>query len=336
MATTMIDGARAPERRDEMMAALAAWLSREVGSIVAIDEANRTTYGYSRENWVVHARWDGVPQELIVRRDPPGSLLATDRAAEVATLRAMASTDVPVPAVRWVDLAGDQLGRPALVMDLCPGECLPYVLNDGSLDEDRRRTIAHGIYDQLAAIHRVDWRAAGLVGLDDPGAGAAHVALDDWEAQLHEVRCEPEPELAYAIEWLRARAPEPQHTVLVHGDFKPGNVLLVGDGVSAVLDWETAHIGDPHEDLGWVTNPVRASEHRIEGVWEPDELLERWSATTGWPVDRRAVAWWQAFANLKLSIILLRGMREFLDGRLDRAFFPPWPFIAALLDQLED
>jgi aminoglycoside phosphotransferase (APT) family kinase protein len=335
MAATTRESARAPETRDEMVVALTDWLSDEIGSSVVIDTAERTSYGYSRENWVVQTRWAGAPHEIIVRRDPPGSLLATDRAVEIAVLRAMAATDVPVPTVRWADLAGDRLGRPSLVMDLCPGECQPYVLNS-RLDLGRRCHIAHNIYDQLAAIHRVDWRRFELEGLDDPGPRAALVALTEWEAELHEVRCDPEPELAYAIAWLRQRAPTAERTTLVHGDFKPGNVLLVDDDVSAVLDWETAHLGDPHEDLGWVTNPIRAGEHRIEGSWEPEDLLARWSMTTGWQVEDATLRWWQVFANLKLSIILLRGMREFLDGRLDRAFLPPWPFIATLLDQIED
>jgi aminoglycoside phosphotransferase (APT) family kinase protein len=324
-----------PESRDAMVAALTKWLTDEVGTDVTIDEAERTSYGYSRENWVVAASWAGERHNMIVRRDPTGSVLATDRHAEVAVLTAMAATDVPVPSVRWADLDGARLGRPSLVMDLCAGDCQPYILN-GPLDLDRRRDIAAGIYDQLIAIHQVDWRDVGLDLLNDPGERAAQVALEDWEAQLHEVRIDPEPELVYAIERLRATVPAPTRTTLVHGDFKPGNVLLVDGEVSAVLDWETAHLGDPHEDLGWITNPVRAGEHRIEGVWEPEHLLEHWSTATGWRVDRTALRWWQAFANLKLSIILLRGVREFLDGKLDRAFMPPWPFIAVLLDQIDD
>jgi aminoglycoside phosphotransferase (APT) family kinase protein len=327
--------AEAPESRDEMVAALVTWLSQEAGQPVSITAAERTSYGYSRENWVIEAAWGGQRHDLIVRRDPPGSLLATDRQVEVAVLRALAATDVPVPAVRWADLNGEHLGRPSLVMDLCRGSCQPIILN-GPLNLDHRQRIAAGIYDQLIAIHRVDWRTISPGVLDDPGERAARVALDSWAAQLEEVRCDPEPELAYAIAWLRARAPAAARTTLVHGDFKPGNVLLLDGAVSAVLDWETAHLGDPHEDLGWVTNPVRAREHRIEGAWEPGHLLDRWSSGTGWAVDRDALRWWQAFANLKLSVILLRGIREFLDGRLDRAFPAPWPFIRMLLSQIAD
>ena len=102
---------------------------------------------------------------------------------------------------------------------------------------------------------------------------------------MRRVQLEPEPELAVVIAWLRANAPISPLTVLVHGDFKPGNVLLEGDEVTAILDWETVHLGDPHEDLGWVTNPLRAGEHRIADVWEPEQFLAHWSGCTGIKVD---------------------------------------------------
>jgi aminoglycoside phosphotransferase (APT) family kinase protein len=39
--------------------------------------------------------------------------------------------------------------------------------------------------------------------------------------------------------------------VLVHGDFGPQNLLLDGPRVTALLDWEFAHVGSRIEDLAW-------------------------------------------------------------------------------------
>ena len=314
--------------------ALAEWISAEVGEPVRIGEVHRTSAGFSRENWVFDATWGGERHELIARRDPIGSVLDTDRLVETTVLAAMAHTNVPAPRLRWVDLDGERLGRPALIMDVVPGVCDGFVLN-GSLPLQQRAQIARDMYDHLAHIHQADWRALGLGEvLTDPGDQAALAAVDDWEAQLRDVQLDPQPELAYVIAWLRANAPANDRTVLVHGDFKPGNVLMVGDDVSAVLDWETAHLGDPHEDLGWVTNPLRAGEHRIPDVWEPQHLLDRWSETTGWPVNPAVVRWWQVLANLKLSVIVLRGLHSFVDGRLDRIYHSPVRLYGMLLDQI--
>jgi len=314
--------------RDE----LAAWLTDEVGEPVTIGALRRTSAGFSRENWVFDATWGGERHELIVRRDPVGSVLDTDRRVEVAVLRALAGTEVPSPVLRWADLDGSRLGRPALVMDLAPGACDGFVLN-GDRPLDERTRLAHGLYDLLADIHRLDWRALDLA-LDDPGDAAAIAAVDLWEAQLHSVQLDPEPELALVLAWLRADAPANERTTLVHGDFKPGNALLEGDSWTAVLDWETAHLGDPHEDLGWVTNPLRQGEHRIPEAWEPSDLLERWSERTGWPVDHDAVRWWQVLANVKLCVIVLTGTKAFVEGRLDRIHQSPVRIYRLLLDQI--
>jgi aminoglycoside phosphotransferase (APT) family kinase protein len=320
--------------------ALAAWLADEVGRPVTIGELRRTSAGFSRENWVFDATWDGTRHDLIARRDPPGSVLNTDRGVEVAVLRALAGTDVPAPRLRWADLDGGRLGRPALIMDLVPGTCDGFLLNGGRpLDE--RVALAHRLYDLLAAIHLVDVdqlagggpTTAGLP-LDDPGRKAAHAAVDHWESELRKVQLEPQPELELVLGWMRSNVPTNERTTLVHGDFKPGNALLHGGEWTAVLDWETAHLGDPHEDLGWVTNPLRQGEHRIAGAWEPADLLARWSGRTGWPVDRDAVRWWQVLANAKLSVIVLTGTRAFVEGRLDRIHQLPVRILRLLLDQI--
>jgi aminoglycoside phosphotransferase (APT) family kinase protein len=315
-------------------AELEAWLADEVGEPVTVEAVRRTSAGFSRENWVFDATWAGERHALIARRDPVGSVLETDRRVETAVLRALHGTDVPTPTLRWADLEGGRLGRPALVMDLARGTCDGFVLN-GDRPLAERVALAHRIYDELAGIHLVGWRSLELTQvLDDPGSKAALRAVDHWEGELRRVQLDPEPELTFVLAWLRANAPGNERTTLVHGDFKPGNLLLDGDEVSAVLDWETAHLGDPHEDLGWVTNPLRGGEHRIAGAWEPQDLLDRWAERTGFTVDPEAVRWWQVLANVKLCVIVLTGSRAFVEGRLDRIHQSPVRIYRLLLDQI--
>jgi len=318
-----------------MQAALEAWAVDELGDPAAVvDGLRRTSAGFSRENWefdLVHA---GRREPLIARRDPVGSVLETDRAVETAILRALEPTTVPAPTVRWSDPDGERLGRPTLVMDRAVGDCDWFVLN-GTRPLETRVAIAHQLYDRLAEIHLVDWRAVGLgYVLDDPGPDASLRAVDLWEDLLRRVQLEPEPDLELVLRWLRDHAPTAEVTALVHADFKPGNVLLVGDDVSLVLDWELAHLGDPVEDLGWVTNPLRAREHRIEGHWEPADLIARWQARTGLSAPPDAVHWWNVLANFKLCVIVLTGAKAFVEGRLDRVHQPPFNLCRLLLDMI--
>jgi len=324
---------------DDIGSRLHAWLARELDDeALQIDDLRRTSAGFSRENWVFDARWraegrttDGA---FIARRDPLGSVLETDRRIEGAVLRALESTAIPAPRVRWLDPTGEELGRPAVVMDLEAGICDGWVLN-GARPLEARVAMAHEMYDLLADIHLVDWRALGLGHvLDDPGSQAGLAAIDHWEGELRRVQLEAEPELEIALVWLREHAPTSPVTTLVHGDFKPGNVLLQGDRVTCVLDWETVHLGDPLEDIGWVTNPLRQGEHRIPEHWEPSDLVARWSERTGLAADPAAIRWWNVLANVKLSIIVLTGTNAFVDGRLDRIYQQPVMIYRLILDAI--
>ena len=156
---------------------LTDWLTDELASAVTVENLRRTTAGFSRENWLFDATWEGSTHPLIARRDPAGGVLSTDRQVECAVLEALQHTDVPAPKLRWADIAGHRLGRPALIMDLVPGTCDSFVLN-GDRPLSERLVLAHRIYDRLADIHLVDWRDSGLGRhLANPGNQAAAMAL---------------------------------------------------------------------------------------------------------------------------------------------------------------
>lgn len=300
-------------------------------------DLRRTSAGLSRENWVFDASWREhgvvVDEQLLLRRDPEGSVLNTDRVVEIAVLRALEHTAVPAPIVRWYDERGDALGRPSVIMQRDHGRCEYFCLTNEERTLDQRVALAHEFVDTLAAIAGVDWRAAGLDEvLDDPGTNGALAALGHWEGELRRVQREPLPEMDVVAEWLRAHAPTSQATVLVHGDFKPGNALLHGDHLGLVLDWETAHLGDPLEDLGWITNPVRRAEHQIPGAWERPDICARWSAQTGFSVDEVALAWWNVLANYKLAVIGFTGAAEFIDLHMDRPYNAPLSLCRIMYD----
>jgi aminoglycoside phosphotransferase (APT) family kinase protein len=290
----------------------------------------------SRENWVFDASWRAeggrVSEPLIVRRDPAGSVLDTDRRVEFAVLKALEPTEVRAPRARWLDADGRWLDRPSIVMVREEGECDYFVLN-GTRPLEERVALAEQFLDLLVAVHQVDWRARGLDRvLPDPGRYGSLAAVDHWEGELRRHQLEPLPELEVVIAWLRARAPAASATVLVHGDFKPGNAQLSADDTAVMLDWETAHLGDPVEDLGWVTNPLRRREHQIPGVWTGQELVERYTSLTGLAVSPDSLRWWNVLANFKLAVISLTGLAAFVDGTYDRAHQLPAALVALMLD----
>jgi Phosphotransferase enzyme family len=108
--------------------------------------------------------------------------------------------------------------------------------------------------------------------------------------------------------------------------------LLDDDGeIVALLDWEITHLGDPHEDLGWVTQPLRTKEHFIKGTWERAELLDHYETASGHPVDHDAVRWWNVLAAYKTAVMQASGLRAFVEGRSDEHYQPSAPVLKALI-----
>lgn len=303
-----------------------------------IERLDRKSTGMSRENWtfdVVSGGSDDVRESLILRRDPVGGMLETDRRAEYEVLVRLREAGFPIPKVFGVDLDGSQLGRPALVMEIAPGACEYFALT-GSRPLETRMRLASDFLQLLVDLQAIDWQSAGLSEtLEDPGPVPALFELERWKGELDRVALEPMPELELIRVWLQERARPARKIVLVHGDFKPGNALIHEDRFSAVLDWETAHRGDPLEDLGWITNPARASEHQIPGQWERGEILAEFRKRTEYDFDEDEVHWWNVFACWKLAIIVLTGLRSTVDGKFDRIHHNPTWLYRQMLKMVE-
>jgi len=308
------------------MRSLIAAAIPSAGEIVLTDLV-RSAGGLSRENWSFDATWtddSGVHKfPLMLMRDAAGTLLNTERQREFSVLKALANTDVPAPRVFWIDKHGRWLGSPSIVMTRMPGQCDYMVLNS-SIPLDARLKLARAFTGLMAKLHTVDWQGHGLatsLGLPE-GKPSLH-ELSYWEAEYRKAQLEPHPELDYILAWLKRRAPRAEAIVLVHGDFKPGNALVEGDRITAKLDWETVHLGDPLEDLGWVTNPVRKREHQIPGHWERREIVAAYRQLTGRNVREADLLWWNIFSCWKLSVIQLTAVAEFVAGRYNRVFQTP-------------
>lgn len=323
----------------QILERLETFLAHELGSSPRIVNLTRPTLGRSREQWLFDAVWggpDAEPEPLILRRDPLGGLVESERGQEYALLKALENSTVPSPTARWLDATGAWLGRPSLIMRRERGSSDYFILN-GDRPLDVRVELAGQLCDLLASVHKLDWRSLGIGEiLEDPGPWASLAELDRFVETLRRDQVEPYPELELAIAWLRREAPQAQATVLVHADFKAGNVLFEDDRIVALLDWELAHLGDPMEDLGWITQPLRAREHLIAGAWAPADVVERYRRASGLEVDPRPLRWWNVFSTFKTAVMQVSGMKAYLEGRAEESFRPTAKVLATLLGSLED
>jgi len=297
---------------------LESFLAARVGRPVRVSALSRKSGGASRETYLFEAEWEGSEKRgFVLRRDPVASLLESDRSHEYRVLEAARSLGVPVPAVRWLELGREALDRPFFVMERVDGMVTPPTFPQAYPDEMRERC-AEDFVSILAAIHRADWRAAGFGFLDAPAPGpeAARRAVDLWRGIFEKDRIEPNPVLTRAFEWLEENLPSSDQVTLVHADYRSGNYLHESDGrITAMLDWEMAHLGDPHEDLGWAAMPYWSSGGRICGLLSLEDFVARWESATGLRVDPARLRFYQVLGTAKMMAIALTGVRNLCEAR---------------------
>ena len=103
---------------------------------------------------------------------------------------------------------------------------------------------------------------------------------------------------------------------IVHGDYRTGNFLFDDHSITAVLDWEMVHLGDPLEDIGWLgIRSWRQGTELSGGLVEPARFYEMYEAAGGFPVHRKSILFWEVLGNLKLAVIFLTGGRSLVEGK---------------------
>jgi aminoglycoside phosphotransferase (APT) family kinase protein len=107
--------------------------------------------------------------------------------------------------------------------------------------------------------------------------------------------------------------PAPARQCLVHGDFRPANVLVDDGRITVLLDWELAHRGDPADDLGWYTCSIYRGEHFPEG-WSVGDFLARYVKRGGTEPEPERLRFWQVLSVFRLTVIALRSARNIEQG----------------------
>ncbi len=247
---------------------LAARLEREA---VEVRGLRRLSGGASRETWELELfdALDGRREPLILQRVRAGVLSTTfSMEGEAQLLTAAKAGGVPVAEVVAASDDVEVIGAPFLVMRRVAGETIARrILRDDEFAHARVAMVAQ-CASALAAIHLT------------PVTAAPHLRGDDPVKQLRgllDALGQPHPAFELGLRWLDEHRPPAREHVVVHGDFRLGNLMIDADGLAAVLDWELAHLGDPMEDLGWLC--VRAwrfgSDLPVAGVGTYDAAVRR-------------------------------------------------------------
>jgi len=306
---------------DDLERRLAAFIGSQGPRDVAVAGIKRYTVGFSWLTYGFAASWRGASgresHDLILRLGPPNGVFAPYRAKpEFDVLRCLEGKGVPVPHVRWFSDDPAVLGGPFFIADKVAGEApIPWTAHGGdAFEPDVRRSIGEQFLLALVALHRFEWRgtpAAELAGSDDPRDTAqAQIAI--WEGYMRRWSRRRLPLLEWALLWLARHAPEAPRVSVIHGDYRIGNFLVADGRITAVLDWELVHRGDPHEDLGWLClQAFRGRSRYMCHLFEREELYSRYETLSGAPVSRASAAYYEAFGAFKLAVIHLAAVHSF-------------------------
>jgi aminoglycoside phosphotransferase (APT) family kinase protein len=330
-----------PDQRDPEATRriLQDWLARQLPaaeSVLVQAVQTPANTGFSSETLMFEAAWreDGEPGEkrerLVAKVAPTGHQIFPEPrfAEQVALLRILAKTDIPVPVVHWHELDPDVLGAPFYVMSRVDGDVptdMPPYHTGGWVTEaspaERERMWWSGV-SVLAQVHALDVAGLGMEFVDQVSYGPTGLSqrLAYYEHYLDWAYAGTVPVAAAALAWLREHQPaEDAPPVLLWGDARIGNIIFAGGRPAAVLDWEMATLGQPEEDLAWF---LLLDRHHSEGVGvarlpgfpSPELTIDRYERLTGRTLAH--MAYYEVLSAMKFAVVMARIGQLFIHYEL--------------------
>jgi aminoglycoside phosphotransferase (APT) family kinase protein len=269
-----------------------AWIADVTGT--ASVAVRRRPGGGRHQAWdVTLTAVDGTTERRFLRADAvrPGPHESYTLWREAEIYAALAGAGLPVPPILAVHRE-----HPAVLMAYAEGGA-----RFGGLEEAVQTAILDDLVDALVRMHALDVTSLPLPTLLPATSVADHVRaeLDVWEGRLDQSG-QAEPFLRACFAWLRAHVPDVDGPPsLVQGDTGPGNLLHDGAHLTALLDFELAHLGDPMEDLAWI-----GTRNAQDPVPDFDALLAAY-ARAGGQVDVARIRYHFVFAELRIAVLAI-------------------------------
>ena len=316
----------ASPRSEPRQRALSRFLAAASAVISTVRAALRRLRGGAlQENWGLDARFSGGlfdgKQRLVLRTSAATGVAASlTRLQEFAVQTVVFRAGVTVPEPLFAGEDPDVWGKPFFIMRRAPGLAAPdRITGDRALDPVLP-ALAERLGRELALVHtiRPPRPDLGFLAAHTEAGPAQQIA--GFRAYLDRHRI-PHPVLEWGIRWLETHIPPPAELVLCHHDFRSGNYMLDGAALTAILDWEFAGWGDPHEDLGWFCCKAwrfARPDREAGGIADRTPFHRGYEQASGRSIDPRRVRFWEVLASVRWAIIALQqGDRHMLDGERD-------------------
>jgi aminoglycoside phosphotransferase (APT) family kinase protein len=264
------------------------------------------------------------PRRFVLRKKPPGQILASAHQVEREhrAMDALRDTDVPVPRMRVLCEDPEIIGTNFYVMDFLDGRVFRDATLPGLTKAERAAVYAQ-LNETLVKLHQVDIEAVGLEDFGRPG-NYFERQLARWSRQYRDAQTEDIPAMERLMTDLAGRLPPDAKQTIAHGDYRLGNMMFhpTEPRLIAVLDWELATLGHPLADLGYNAfmwhsgNPgfgdLSGADFADSGLPTEGEYVDAYCRRTGAEIED----WdfYLAFAVFRLASIGQGGYRRMLQG----------------------
>lgn len=288
-------------------------------------------------------------EEFVLRRPPFGNQVKTahDMNREFQVLSKLSKVYAPAPRPMLFCDDENVIGSEFYLMERRRGLIIrgkaPQELA-GSPELQKR--VCESFIDNLAALHALDYEAAGLGDLGKP-EGYNRRQVEGWTKRYFNAKTDEWPELENAIQWLGQNIPVENGASLIHNDYKFDNVMLDPADltkITAVLDWEMVTIGDPLMDLGttlgyWMSGDIPSQMREMP--FNPQvlmenisrrELVERYAEKSGRDIEN--LLFYYVFGTFKIAVIAQQIYARYKKGFTKDERFSKFNFFVATLGKI--
>ena len=293
--------------------------------MVEITALSRLRGGALQENWGLDARFSGGAfdgeQRLVLRASAATGIAASmTRLQEFAVQKAAFVAGVTVPEPLFASQDPAIVGRQFFIMRRAHGIVAPDRITSDTALEPMRPTITERLGRELARIHAIRPPRSDLAFLAPYQEVGPAQQIAGFRAYLDR-HPTPRPVLEWGMRWLETHIPPAVEPVLCHHDFRTGNYMLAGTALTAILDWEFAGWGDPHEDIGWFCCKswrFARLDREAGGIADRAPFYRGYKRESGRSIDPRRVRFWEVLASVRWAITALeQSDRHMIGGERD-------------------
>jgi aminoglycoside phosphotransferase (APT) family kinase protein len=294
---------------------LSRYLTEHWSRPVKVQIDGVSSAGARRRNVLVTANDGDAAHRLVATIVPNAALQIQDFMLEPDTIQLAERHGVPVAHIVGATTDPSYVEGPFFITKRVEGESIPRRIMRLIAERDLGQTMARQCGAAMSALHHapVSEAPAAMVGVARSGPEDALEKLDLAMSDL----LQPSPVFALAFRWLERHLPAaPVPTTIIHGDFRVGNMIVGEDGLRAVLDWEGTRMGDPMEDVAWISVRMwRFGNDDLEvGGFAQRDDLEAAYRDAGGDFDGERYDWWQIQGTARWGVGLSHQAMAHLDG----------------------